>query len=177
MARAVSQLFTAGLREPAGFDEYSGMEVNEPGLAKPGGEVSPQAHTILLRVRYSDTDQMGTFYNSRPLEWFECGRTELLRHLGLPYAQMEARGVFLPLVEAHVEYLGRAKYDDLLQLTTTASLAGRARLRCDALANLAETGKLVVKGHTIHAFADAHGRAIRPPPWLLDRIFGGRREA
>jgi hypothetical protein len=42
-----------------------------------------------LRVRYSETDQMGTFYNSRALEWFECGRTELLRQLGIPYAQME----------------------------------------------------------------------------------------
>ncbi len=46
-------------------------------------------HTIQLRVRYSETDQMGTFYNSRALEWFECGRTEVLRSLGIPYSTME----------------------------------------------------------------------------------------
>ncbi len=42
-----------------------------------------------LRVRYSETDQMGTFYNSRALEWFECGRTAMLREIGTPYAEME----------------------------------------------------------------------------------------
>src|SRR5512146_770718 len=82
------------------------------------------AHTIQLRVRYSETDQMGTFYNSRPLEWFECGRTELLRSVGLPYSELEARGVFLPLVESHVEYLGRARYDDALRMTTTCAFSG-----------------------------------------------------
>ena len=60
------------------------------------------SHTLQLRVRYSETDQMGTFYNSRALEWFECGRTELFRSRGLPYTEIERRGVCLPLVEAHV---------------------------------------------------------------------------
>lgn len=62
---------------------------------------------LQLRVRYSETDQMGTFYNSRALEWFECGRTELMRRrLGMTYAALEGRGVFLPLVEAHLEFQG-----------------------------------------------------------------------
>ena len=71
---------------------------------------------IQLRVRYSETDQMGTFYNSRALEWFECGRTELMRNrLGMSYAALEEKGVFLPLVEAHLEFQGGARYDDLLR--------------------------------------------------------------
>ena len=93
--------------------------------------MATNAHIIEFRVRYSETDQMGTFYNSRALEWFECGRTELLRALGVPYAEMEKRGVFLPLVEAHVEFRGRARYDDLLRMTSYGSLVGRARLRVD----------------------------------------------
>src|SRR5512143_1724432 len=85
-----------------------------------------------LRVRYSETDQMGTFYNSRALEWFECGRSELMRRrLGMSYAALEERGVFLPLVEAHVEFKGRARYDDLLKITSTVQVSGRARLRFD----------------------------------------------
>ena len=55
-------------------------------------------HVLTFRVRYSETDQMGTFYNSRPLEWFECGRSELMRALGMPYTALEARGVHLPLI-------------------------------------------------------------------------------
>jgi acyl-CoA thioester hydrolase len=124
-------------------------------------------HEITLRIRYSETDQMGTFYNSRPLEWFECGRTELLRALGMSYAQMEARGVFLPLVEAHVEYLGRARYDDLLRMRTAVSFAGRARVRLHNHIVLADSGRDVVRGYTVHAFTDATGKPIRPPAWFL----------
>ncbi|MCL4178198.1 MAG: acyl-CoA thioesterase [Verrucomicrobia bacterium] len=123
-------------------------------------------HTQQLRVRYSETDQMGTFYNSRPLEWFECGRSEGFRALGLPYATLEERGLFFPLVEARVEYLGRAQYDDLLEMTSYFSWAGRARLKCRVEIVHAESRKPVVAGHTIHAFTDREGRAIRPPDWF-----------
>ena len=131
-------------------------------------------HTITFRVRYSETDQMGTFYNSRALEWFECGRTELLRALGLPYADLERRGVFLPLVEAHVEYLGRARYDDLLQLTTAVRFAGRARVRLDERIEHAGTGVAVARGYTVHAFTDAAGKAMRPPPWFRECLDAAR---
>ena len=125
---------------------------------------------IRIRVRYSETDQMGTFYNSRALEWFECGRTELLRDLGVPYAGMEARGVLLPLTEAHLEFLGRARYDDLLRMTTRVSMAGKARLRFDHEIRHAEGGAGVARGYTVHAVADAAGSPIRPPAWLADAV-------
>jgi acyl-CoA thioester hydrolase len=143
------------------------------------GARPPFQHTLTFRVRYSETDQMGTFYNSRALEWFECGRTELFRQLGVPYSELEARGVFLPLVEAHVEYLGRARYDDLLEMTSVASFAGRARLRCDVTITQAGTGQGVARGYTVHAFADREGRAIRPPAWLLKALtdLGSRTES
>lgn len=127
----------------------------------------PLTHTMTLRVRYSETDQMGTFYNSRPLEWFECGRTELLRSLGLPYADLEGKGVFLPLIESYVEYLGRARYDDLLAMTTSLTFEGRVRLRCAVQIVNGESGKGVVRGYTMHAFTDPRGKPIRPPAWLL----------
>ncbi len=123
-----------------------------------------------FRVRYSETDRMGTFYNSRALEWFEIGRGEMLRDAGLPYAQMEERGVMLPLVESHVEYLGRAKYDDQLQITTTAAMAGKARVRFELKISHADGSGDVARGYTIHAFTDPAGRAIRPPTWFTDVI-------
>jgi acyl-CoA thioester hydrolase len=124
-------------------------------------------HTQRFRVRYSETDQMGTIYNSRPLEWFEMGRSELLRSVGLPYTEIEARGIFLPLVEAHVDYDGRARYDDLLEMTSVATMVGRARLRCANRIIHAESGAGVAHGYTVHAFTDVTGRALRPPAWFL----------
>lgn len=127
-------------------------------------------HSTSLRVRYSETDQMGTFYNSRALEWFECARTELLRAMGLPYTEMESRGLFLPLVEAHVEYLGRARYDDLLQLVTRLHLVGRARVRLDVEIVQASGGRGVARGYTVHAFTDSAGKPVRPPQWFLQAV-------
>lgn len=127
-------------------------------------------HTTEIRVRYSDTDQMGTYYNSRALEWFEVGRTELCRATGKPYRQWEADGVFLPLTEAHVEFQGQAQYDDLLRITTRVSWVGRVRLRFDVTVVLAESGQEVCRGYTIQAVVDARGRPIRPPEWVVELL-------
>jgi len=124
-----------------------------------------------LRVRYSETDQMGTFYNSRALEWFECGRTELMRkRLGMSYAALEAKGVFLPLVEAHLEFKGGARYDDLLRIESKVSLPGRARVRFDVRITKSESNAPVVNGWTVHAFVDGQGKPIRPPVWFLELL-------
>lgn len=127
-------------------------------------------NTTSLRVRYSETDQMGGFYNTRVLEWFECGRTEMTRKLGVPYAEMEARGLFLPVVETHAEFLGRARYDDELRMITRLSMPGRARVRFDHEIAHATTGAPVARGYTIHAFTDASGKPIRPPAWFKELL-------
>jgi acyl-CoA thioester hydrolase len=116
---------------------------------------------------------MGTFYNSRALEWFECGRTDWTRsRLGLSYAQMEACGVFLPLVEAHLQFQGGARYDDELAVATSADFPSPARLRFDVQITQHATGKPVVRGYTIHAFTDAHLKPIRPPDWFTALMAG-----
>ena len=126
---------------------------------------------LQLRVRYSETDQMGTFYNSRALEWFECGRTELMRRrLGMSYAALEAQGVFLPLVEAHLEFQGGARYDDLLEITSTVEVSGRAKLRFEVQVSHGNSRKPVVRGFTVHAFTDRHGKPIRPPAWFIELL-------
>ena len=131
-----------------------------------------------IRVRYSETDQMGTFYNSRVLEWFEVGRTELLRYLRISYADMEARGAFLPVIEAHVKYLGRARYDDELKMSVSMRMTGKARVRFDVEichANADEqlndaSRKCVASGYTVHAIVDASGKPIRTPQWFTDVV-------
>ena len=131
--------------------------------------VGKVSDVIGLRVRYSETDQMGTFYNSRALEWFECARTELMRRkFEISYAELETRGVFLPLVEAHLEFLGGARYDDLLCVASTVELAGRARLKFEVLIRQGKTDKTVVRGYTVHAFTGRDGKPIRPPHWFIE---------
>lgn len=134
-------------------------------------------HVHELRVRYSETDQMGTFYNSRALEWFECGRTELFRSVGVPYTVLEAQGVFLPVVESYVKYHGRARYDDQLQISTRGRLQGKARVRCDVAISRADDGSMVVTGYTVHAVTNGQGRPIRPPSWLVKLLGGAGAEA
>ncbi len=63
--------------------------------------MAPAVNTMRFRVRYSDTDQMGTFSSDRALDWFEHARTELLRAVGLTYTQVEQRGIFLPVAEGY----------------------------------------------------------------------------
>jgi acyl-CoA thioester hydrolase len=131
---------------------------------------------ILLRVRYSETDQMGTFYNSRALEWFECGRTEYSRRIGIPYAEMEQRGLLLPLTEAYVKYLGRARYDDPLRVATVSRMEGKARVRFDNRITNADTGADVAAGYTVHAITDSAGKPMRPPSWFIEAIERGPGE-
>ena len=131
-------------------------------------------NVVCFRVRYSETDRMGTFYNSRALEWFECGRTELLRQLGIGYADMERRGVHLPLVEAHVAYEGRACYDDELRMTTTAAMSGRARIRFDVRIAYVADGRPIARGYTVHAVTDPAGKPMRPPGWVVDALGDAR---
>jgi len=128
------------------------------------------SHTTYLRVRYSETDQMGTFYNSRALEWFECGRTELMRAAGLPYSKLESDGFFLPVIEAYVKYLGRARYDDLLRLNTAMYIEGRARMKMQVDIYREDDNKPVVSGYTIHIFTNREGRPIKPPAIIYEKL-------
>ena len=145
--------------------------VELPLLFRHAQGMSKLSDVLQLRVRYSETDQMGTFYNSRALEWFECGRSELMRRkLGMSYAALEARGWFLPLVEAHLEFQGGARYDDLLEVASSVGWSGRAKLRFDVLVRHRESRRPVVRGWTVHAFTDRRGKPVRPPGWFIELL-------
>ena len=124
-------------------------------------------HVTKIRVRYSETDQMGTFYNSRALEWFEVGRTELLRSAGIAYASMEDRSILLPLIEAGLKFKGRARYDDELEIHSRCAMDGKASVRFDMKIVQADSRQPVVSGSTRHAITDKQGKPIRPPHWLV----------
>ena len=119
---------------------------------------------------------MGTFYNSRLLEWMEVGRSELIRATGSAYAEWEEHGVMAPIVEANLKVKGRAGYDDLLQIETSCSREGRARLRFESKLTLAENGRPVAEGYTIHALTNPAGKPIRIPEWI-DELLNGENDS
>jgi acyl-CoA thioester hydrolase len=75
-------------------------------------------HEINVRVRYSETDQMGVVYHGNYAQYFEMGRVEWLRNIGISYKWMEENGIMLPVVSLNINYKKPARYDDLLIVKT-----------------------------------------------------------
>jgi acyl-CoA thioester hydrolase len=82
-----------------------------------------------IRVRYADTDQMGYVYYGKYAEYYEVGRTELLRELDLSYREFEEQGILLPVREMKIKYYKAARYDDLLRIVTKLEELPSARIR------------------------------------------------
>lgn len=100
-----------------------------------------------VRVPYAHTDQMGFVYYANYLVYFEMARAEMLREVGLPYAELEKQGIFLPVVEAHCEYKSPAHFDDRLEILTNCRIQG-VRLRVEY--KVSRASELIVTGHTVH---------------------------
>jgi len=126
-------------------------------------------HQTSVRVRYRDTDQMGVVYHGVYLEFFETGRTELLRDLDMAYSSIEASGVMFPVLEAYVKLSRPARYDDLL--TVVSHLRGPITARMKLEYEIYRDGELLVTGHTVHAFTTVDGmKPVRPPKSFLERL-------
>src|ERR1700728_2676313 len=115
--------------------------------------------TTQVRVRYAETDQMGIVYYANYLVWFELGRVELLRSLGLTYSRLETdHGCILPVVEARCRYRAPARYDDeILIETRPAMLRGsvlKVAYRILRKAQEAEEQTLLAEGETVHVVCD-----------------------
>ncbi len=131
-------------------------------------------HRTTYRVIYGDTDRMGIAYHANYLRWFEIGRTELFRTWGLPYREIEARGIMLPVSEVHCKYIIPAKYDDLLIIEASFDTASRAALKIDYRI-LSENEKLIhATGYSRHACVDGNGKVVRPPDFIKDLIRQGK---
>lgn len=125
------------------------------------------SHTTSIRVRYADTDKMGIVYNGNYLTYFEIGRTELLRSLGLAYAELEMQGIQLPVIEAHVEYKSPALYDDVLSVKAICTL--ERGLLLSIAYQIHKSEQLLTVGYTKHPFMNMKtGKPMRPPKQFLD---------
>jgi acyl-CoA thioester hydrolase len=119
------------------------------------------AHTVSIRVRYAETDQMGVVYYANFFIWFELGRIELMRSLGFTYKDLEQQEkCFLPVVEANCRYRSPARYDELLTLETRVLNLRTSVVRFGyRLLRAAEQGSsaapvLLAEGETVHVVVD-----------------------
>ena len=121
-----------------------------------------------VRVLYADTDAMGVVYHTNYIRWFEHGRNELMRQLGVAYTELEKLSLNLPLTKVSCNYLMSARYDQLLTVETKFDYIKRASIRFNSRIWDENREKLFVEGYTIHACTNNEGKIRRIPQLLLD---------
>ena len=124
-----------------------------------------------IRVRYADTDQMKFVYYGKYFEYFEQGRSDLLRAIGLPYPEIERMGIFLPVIEASAKYRKPARYDDLLSVETVITEMPVARIRIEYKVWRKGDEEPLAEGFTVHSFMNAEtGKPTRAPQVFLQTL-------
>ena len=134
--------------------------------------ISGRAHTVEARVLYADTDHGGVAYYASYLRWFEVGRTELLRAVGLTYAEIEKTGILCPVVEVQCRYTQPAKYDDILLIKTWIGKLGRSSITFRYEIDRKSDHALLALGHTINAFINRDLKCARPPKEIMEALAG-----
>ncbi len=125
-------------------------------------------HEVQVRVRYSETDQMGVVYHGSYVPYFEIGRVEWLRYKGVSYKKLEESGIALPIVSMHLNYKKPARYDDMLTINTKLRNYSGVKIEFDCeIRN--ENEELLTTAHFILVFVDTKsGKPIVPPQYILD---------
>jgi len=120
-----------------------------------------------VRISYSETDRMGVIYYANYLVFFERGRTEFLRSLGMRYRDLEEKdGIFLPAADSHVKYFHPGRYDDLIKVRTFISELGGAHITFRYEITNIETQQLIATGSSKHAVVNKTWRPVRIPAAL-----------
>jgi acyl-CoA thioester hydrolase len=124
-------------------------------------------HQVQVRVRYSETDQMGVVYHGNYIPFFEIGRVEWLRNKGISYKTLEENGIALPIASMTINYKKSAKYDDLLTVKTKVKKYSGVKIEFDCeIFN--ESGELLTNAYFLLVFVDLKtGRPICPPKEIL----------
>jgi acyl-CoA thioester hydrolase len=135
------------------------------------------SHRTTYRVIYGDTDNMGQAYYGNYFRWFEIGRSEMFRDLGLPYKAVEDYGIFLPVAESHCKYATPAKYDDILVIETSLDTKLKAAIKFDYKIYKEDGITLIAKGYTKHPCVNREGKVVRPPEFLKTIIAKIKSEA
>lgn len=123
-----------------------------------------------IRVRYAETDQMGYCYYANYAVYFEVGRVEALRKLGVSYKEMEDSGILLPVLDLAIKYIKPAKYDDLLTIETTIPEMPAARIKFEYACRNQHNELLTTGTTTLVFIRKLDHRPVKAPNELLDTL-------
>jgi acyl-CoA thioester hydrolase len=127
-------------------------------------------YQFTTRVRYAETDQMGVVYHGNYAVYFEMGRVEWLRNLGVSYKKMEETGIMLPVVSLTMNYKKPARYDDLLTVITKFKSQTSVKIEFD-YEILNEKGELLTTGYSVLVFVDMKtGKPTLPPDYIKEKL-------
>ncbi|HBS86167.1 MAG: thioesterase [Bacteroidetes bacterium GWF2_38_335] len=128
------------------------------------------SHEIQLRIRYEHTDRMGYCYYGNYPSFYEAGRTEMMRDLGMSYRDLEDSGILMPVINMNIEYHSPAFYDDLITVRTILKKLPSSRIFFDyEIYN--QQGKLINSATTTLVFLNAQtNKPQRVPEFFLNKI-------
>jgi len=128
------------------------------------------SHQSKLRIRYGETDQMGVVYHGNYAQFFEIGRTEWLRSIGVTYKNMETEGVMLPVISLNCSFKKSALYDDVITVNTILKKEPSVRIEFDyEITN--QKNELICTGNTVLAFLNKDTkRPMKCPDYILKKI-------
>jgi acyl-CoA thioester hydrolase len=125
---------------------------------------------VKIRAIYADTDAMGIVYHTNYIRWFEIGRTELLRDMGILYSEMEATGFNLPVTQVYCHYNLPAHYDEMVLVETEIAYTKWVSMKFTYLIWDEDRENILTEGYTIHACTDRCGKIVRIPAIIADKI-------
>ena len=123
-----------------------------------------------VKIFYKDVDQMGVVYYSRYFEYFEEARTELLASIGLGVTDVEKKGIMLPVISSHCDYLKGARFEQNIIISASISTEPRSKLQIDYSVFIENEKEPIATGYTDHAFVNDRGVAVRAPKMILERL-------
>ena len=128
------------------------------------------SHLSSFRVRYGETDQMGVVYHGNYAQYFELGRTEWLRSLGITYKDMEISGIMLPVISLKSNFIKSALYDDVLTVETKLKKKPLVKIEFDYVIRN-KNKEILCTGNTVLAFMDMKtNKPIKCPDTLLKKL-------
>ena len=128
-------------------------------------ETMIEYHDAVVRVRYAETDQMGVVYHANYLVWFEVGRVELMRALGVEYKTMEKEDdCQIVVADAHCRYHHSALYDEVLRIRTRIAESKNRIVKFSYEVIRDTDGKVLANGETTHVICGSNGRPKMLPP-------------
>lgn len=142
------------------------MEINIKGLFMP-----LFMHKIEHRVIYGDTDAGQVVYYANYFRWFESGRREIMRTLGINYIELDKKGIVTPVVEAHCSYFHPARYDDVVVIETKVAEVKEKSIKFEQRICRKKDNKLLASGYTINVFVDKKKmKSMKMPLEIRKRI-------